>query len=288
MLQGCENSALGAVWKAKVRERTGHPRAGIYTVQNYIKLDFLSPSRSSTQLQLVLRRALVLSVSPLRRLQSFQQLLTIIIKPILCRSVNSLGSMEIEAPTFSALNKPQRHAFILRDQLRFVDSQHLNEFLDGVSNDEPPTYTKVNGAIKPPLTLVTLKEEAKRFDLGNVYLPEENNNVHHVYLVVEDGHIQMRAEDPLPQDEDILDSCPIHGFIARGIVPLFKEKFQLIHARMNRINESRRAAYNMPNEAPALFHEGEVCLYPNRGGSFSIPGRYKHRVNISLTVFRPF
>ena len=168
--------------------------------------------------------------------------------------------MEIEAPAFNALTKPQKRAFIVRDQLRYTDPQHLNEFLNGVSNDEPPTYTKINGVIKPPLTLVTLKEEAKRFDLGNVYLPEENDSVHRIYLIVENGQIQMRAEEPLPQDEDILGSYPIHGFIARGIVPLFREKFQLVHARMNRINEARRAAYSMPNKAPALFHEGEVSL----------------------------
>jgi hypothetical protein len=40
---------------------------------------------------------------------------------------------------------------------------------------------------------------------------------------------------------------------------MFKEKFQVIFARMNKINEARRAAYNMPNQAPFLFHEGEVC-----------------------------
>lgn len=173
--------------------------------------------------------------------------------------------MEIEAPTFNGLTKPQKRALILRDQLRFVDPQHLNEFLNGVSNDEPPTYTKINGVIKPPLTFVTLKEAAKRFDLGNVYLLEENNRVYRIYLVVQNGQIQMRAEEPLPQDEDVLDSYPIHGFIAKSIVPLFREKFQLIHARMNRINEARRAAYNMPNKVQALFHEGEVSLNLGRG-----------------------
>jgi hypothetical protein len=167
--------------------------------------------------------------------------------------------MELQAPTFSALNKPQKRALILRDQLRYVDPQHLNEFIEGLSNDEPPTYTKVNGVIKPELVLVTLKEDAFRFDLGNVLLPEEKNSIHRVYLVVENGQIQMRAEDPLPLDENVLDSQPIHGFIARSTVPLFKEKFQAIYTRMNKINEARRAAYNMPNQAPVLFHEGEVC-----------------------------
>ncbi|KAG9196200.1 hypothetical protein G6011_01321 [Alternaria panax] len=171
--------------------------------------------------------------------------------------------MEIEAPTFISLNKSQKRALILRDQLRFVDPQHLNQFLEGISNDEPPTYTKVNGVIKPELILVTLKEQATHFDLGNVQLPEEQNSIYRVYLVVENGQIQMRAEDPLPQDENVLDSQPIHGFIARTMVPMFKEKFQIIFARMNKINEARRTAYNMPNQAPVLFHEGETLARLN-------------------------
>ncbi|KAL1793536.1 hypothetical protein ACET3X_008518 [Alternaria dauci] len=171
--------------------------------------------------------------------------------------------MEMEAPTFNSLNKSQKRALILRDQLRFVDPHHLNEFLDGISNDEPPTYTKVNGTIKPPLVLVTLKEEATCFDLGNVQLPEEQNAIYRVYLVVENGHIQMRTEDPLPLDENVLDSQPIHGFIAQTMVPMFKEKFQTIFARMNKINEARRAAYNMPNQAPVLFHDGETLARLN-------------------------
>ncbi|KNG45107.1 hypothetical protein TW65_98124 [Stemphylium lycopersici] len=166
--------------------------------------------------------------------------------------------MDIAAPTFNSLNKPQKRALILRDQLRYVDPKHLNEFLEGVINDEPPTYTKINGVIKPELTFVTLKEKATRFDLGNVLLPENNNAIQRVYLVVDNGEIQMRAEDPLPQDENVPDSLPIHGFIARGTVPLFREKFQAIYTRMNSINEARRAAYKMPNQAPVLFHEGET------------------------------
>jgi hypothetical protein len=168
--------------------------------------------------------------------------------------------MEISAPTFDSLNKPQKRALILRDQLRFVEPQHLNSFIEGLSNDEPPTYTLVNGVIKPELVFVTLKEEASRFDLGNVILPEENNSVHRVYLLVEDGQVQMSAEDPLPLDENVLDSLPIHGFIARSTVPLFKKKFHTIYTRMKKINEARRAAYSMPTQAPVLFNDGEVCL----------------------------
>lgn len=166
----------------------------------------------------------------------------------------------IAAPTFSALNKPQKRALILRDQLRYVDPTHLNTFIEGLSNDEPPTYTRVNGVVKPDLVFVTLKEEATRFDLGNVILPEEKNAIHRIYLVVEDNQVQMHVEDPLPLEEDELDSHPIHGFIARGMLPLFKEKYQILYMRVNKINEARRAAYNMPYQAPVLFDDGEVCL----------------------------
>ncbi|KAI4678084.1 uncharacterized protein J4E88_006603 [Alternaria novae-zelandiae] len=161
------------------------------------------------------------------------------------------------APTFSALNKPQKRALILRDQLRYVDPTHLNTFIEGLSNDEPPTYTRVNGVVKPDLVFVTLKEEATRFDLGNVILPEEKNAIHRIYLVVEDNQVQMHVEDPLPLEEDELDSHPIHGFIARGMLPLFKEKYQILYMRVNKINGARRAAYNMPYQAPVLFDDGE-------------------------------
>ncbi|EUC42699.1 hypothetical protein COCMIDRAFT_102806 [Bipolaris oryzae ATCC 44560] len=171
--------------------------------------------------------------------------------------------MNIAAPTFNALNKPQKRALILRDQLRFVDPQHLNGFLEGVSKNEPPTYTKVNGIIQPELTLVTLKAEATHFDLGNVLLPEEKNSVYRVHLLVENGHIDMRAEDPLPQDDDVLDSVPIHGFIAKGMVPLFRNKFHAIYSQMNKINGARRAAYDMANRAPTPVHDGETLIRLN-------------------------
>ncbi|KAF1934574.1 hypothetical protein EJ02DRAFT_439768 [Clathrospora elynae] len=166
--------------------------------------------------------------------------------------------MEIEAPTFNSLNKPQKRALILRDQLRFVEPRHLDTFIEGLTNDEPPTYRKINGVIQPPLNLVTFKDNATRFDLGNVLFPDENNAVHRVYLVVEDDQIQMRAEEALPLDCANLDSVAIHGFIAGTMVPMFKEKFRAIFAKMNKINEARRAAHSMPNLVQMQFEEGET------------------------------
>ncbi|KAF1850851.1 uncharacterized protein K460DRAFT_240045, partial [Cucurbitaria berberidis CBS 394.84] len=166
--------------------------------------------------------------------------------------------MEIEAPTFNSLNKPQKRALILRDQLRYTEPRHLDTFIEGITDDEPPTYRKINGKVVPTLTLVTIKDTATRFDLGNVFFPEEDNAVHRVYLTVEDGQFEMRTEVPLPKNDANLESVPIHGFIAGGMVQMFKEKFQAIFARKDKINDARRAAYNKPQQPPVKFHEGET------------------------------
>lgn len=168
--------------------------------------------------------------------------------------------MEIEAPTFHSLNKPQKRALVLRDQLRYVEPRHLDSFIEGVTEDEPPTYRKVDGTVIPPLALVTLKPTATRFDLGNVIFPDENNAVHRVYFIVEDGRFETRTEEALPKDDAVLNSVSIHGFIAGGMFPMFKEKFQAIFARTNKINDARRMAFhNMANQPPTQFEEGEVC-----------------------------
>lgn len=161
---------------------------------------------------------------------------------------------------FNQLNKAQKRALILRDQLRYLDPHHLDTFIEGIADEEPPTYTKINGVVRPKLTFVTIKESGTRFDLGNVLLPEQGNAVHRVYLIVENGQIQMRAEEQLPLDDDVLDSVPIHSFIAKNTVALFKQKFQAIYTKMNKINEARRAAYAMPIQPPPMLPEGEVSF----------------------------
>ncbi|KAH9872581.1 hypothetical protein J1614_004974 [Plenodomus biglobosus] len=98
--------------------------------------------------------------------------------------------MEIEAPTFNSLNTPQKRALILRDQLRWLEPHHLDTFIEGLANPEPPHYKKTNSITKPDLVLVTLKESASRFDLGNVIFPEEDSIVLHAYLVLEGGKIE--------------------------------------------------------------------------------------------------
>lgn len=175
----------------------------------------------------------------------------------------------MEMTTLSHLNKPQKRALILRDQLRYKDPQHLDSFLDGISNPEPPHYFRTNGKIQPLLREVTLKDSATRYDLGNVIFPDEGNAVYHAYLTVEGNCFEMRTSKPLPRDDGDLDSVPIHCFIAKGIIPLFKEKFETIFARKTAINEARRLAYKIPNVPAARFQEGEVGCY----GSVHVPNR---------------
>jgi hypothetical protein len=164
-----------------------------------------------------------------------------------------------DAPMLAHLNKPQKRALILRDQLRYLEPAHLDTFLDGISADEPPTYKNINGAIHPPFAQVIIKDGATRFDLGNVLFPEEGQMTYRAYLTVEDDRFEMRTENALPEDDAELSSIAIHRFVAENMFPLFKTKYKAIHARMEKINEARRVAYNMLNHPPARFIDGEVC-----------------------------
>lgn len=163
-----------------------------------------------------------------------------------------------DVPTLACLNKSQKRALILRDQLRYLEPAHLDTFLSDITADEPPTYKHVNGAVFPPLAQVTIKEEATRFDLGNVQFPEHGGEIHRTYLTVENGRFEMRTEDALPEDDADIASVGIHRFVAENMFPLFKAKYKAIHARMEKINEARRVAYNMLNHPPARFEDGEV------------------------------
>jgi hypothetical protein len=170
-------------------------------------------------------------------------------------------NMETEAPTFHSLNKPQKRALILRDQLRYLDAVHLDSFIEGVADPEPPAYRRINGTVYPPLVMVTLKDTATRYDLGNVHFENDisgANGIYRAYLTVENGSFELRTEDALPPDEANLASVPIHVFIARTMVSMFETKFQAIWARRNQINELRQVAFNMTGQPADEFQEGEV------------------------------
>jgi hypothetical protein len=171
-------------------------------------------------------------------------------------------NLATEAPTFYSLNKPQKRALLLRDQLRYTDAHHLDSFIEGVGDPEPPAYRRSNGAIYPPLVMVTLKDSATRFDLGNVHFENDisrANGIYHAFLTVENGSIELRTEQALPADDANLDSVPIHVFIARTMVSMFEAKFKAIWARRSQINELRQVAFDMTDQPVEEFQEGEVC-----------------------------
>jgi hypothetical protein len=172
------------------------------------------------------------------------------------------ANMEVVAPTFHALNKPQKRALLLRDMLRYTEPRHLDTFIEGIVDDEPPTYKRINGTVYPPLVFVALKGSAKRFDLGNVRFDndrEVGSGIYRAYLTIEGEALQLRTEEALPADEANLDSVPIHNFIAKTMVPMFEAKFKAIWARKNQINEIRQVAFNMSTQPAEEFHAGEVC-----------------------------
>jgi hypothetical protein len=168
-----------------------------------------------------------------------------------------------DAPTFSGLNKPQRRALILREELRYQDNRHLDTFIEGISAEEPPTYTRQNGTVYPPLTEVKLKDTATRFDFGNVHFDTDvvlGTGVFHTWLVVEGGRFELRTDEPLPPDDQVIESVPIYAFIAKQMAPLFEQKFRAIWARKNQINEIRQVAFNLADSQPVdEFQAGEVC-----------------------------
>lgn len=168
------------------------------------------------------------------------------------------------APTFHGLNKVQRRALVLRDNLRWLDPRHLDCFLEGLNEYEPPGYKRINGTVVPPLVMITLKEHASRFDLGNVeFFPKDKPivpGVYHTFLTVENGAFEMRREESMPQHDAVLESLPVHSYIAGTMRPLFEIKFKAIWARMKQINEMRQVAYSMvENEPVDEFVQGEVC-----------------------------
>lgn len=168
----------------------------------------------------------------------------------------------VNAPTLNSLNKPQKRALIMRDQLRFETEHRLDDFIQGIAPIEPPAYKSINGTVYPALEQVTLKDIATRFYLGNVHFENDaslGNGIYQAYLTFEDGRFEIRTAEALPVDEDNLYSVPIHAFIAKNMVPMFEDKFKAIHKRVQQINEVREAAFKSAEKPVEQFKEGEVC-----------------------------
>ncbi|KAH4938746.1 hypothetical protein HBI46_125740 [Parastagonospora nodorum] len=197
-------------------------------------------------------------------------------------------NIAVEAPTFHSLNKAQKRALMLRDQLRWTDIPHLNEFICGLSDNEPPAYKRINGAVYPPLVMVTLRPSATRYDLGNVHFDTASDQgpagIYRAYLTVEDDTFELRTEDALKPDEANLETVPIHSFIAKTMVGLFEAKFRTIWERKNKINQLRRSAFEIASKAPVeeAFRVGQTLsrLDPERAaqnGSTALVKKAKKR-----------
>ena len=174
-----------------------------------------------------------------------------------------------ELPSIAHMNRPQKRALILRDQLKFLDTKHLDAFLVGVGDPEPPSYQMINGKLHPPFAEVTLREGATRYDLGNVQFTKDlrDDRVSRVHFMVEQGNCEMSESEALPVRDDSLHSVPIHSFIIAQMIPLFMKKYEAIDTRKRSLNELRQVARNALNQQKIRTSPGkvsELALYQRK------------------------
>jgi hypothetical protein len=165
------------------------------------------------------------------------------------------------APSVAHMNRPQKRAFILRDKLKWLDAKHLDSFLAGMSDPEPPNYRLMNGKLHPPFTEVTLKEDATRLNLGNVIFTRgQHEHISQVYFMIDKGNCEMSESEALPEKDDDLDSVPIHVFIVQQMIPLFMKKYEAIENRKRSLNSLRQAARDGVNRQKVRINPGQVCI----------------------------
>jgi hypothetical protein len=162
--------------------------------------------------------------------------------------------------SFEHMNRAQKRAFILRDQLKYEEEQHLDVFIDGICNPEPPRYRRTSNGVQPPYEQVTIKHSTTRFDLGNVEFSDKS--VRRVFLVCVGNSYEMHESDAISPDEDNFNSVPLNYYVAQNIMPSFKKKYEAIYARVQRINDVRQhmweQARTRPPKTPSRFKEGKV------------------------------
>jgi hypothetical protein len=165
-----------------------------------------------------------------------------------------------ELPSIAHMNRPQKRALILRDQLKFLDTKHLDTFLAGIGDPEPPNYKVVNGRLHPPFSEVTLREGATRLDLGNVQFTEGQREwVSRVHFMIEQGKCEMSESEALPERDDDLNSVTIHSFIVKQMIPLFMKKYEAIDTRKRSLNELRQVARGALSQQKIHINPGKVC-----------------------------
>jgi hypothetical protein len=164
-----------------------------------------------------------------------------------------------ELPSIAHMNRPQKRAFILRDQLKWLDVKHLDSFLAGIEDPEPPNYKLINGRVYPSFTEITLKETALRLDLGNVLFTDgQRERISRVHFIIENGNCEMSESDALPEKDDDLDSVSIHVFIAKQMIPLFMKKYEAIDNRKCSLNSLRQVARDGVNQQKTRINPGLV------------------------------
>ncbi|KAF2012701.1 hypothetical protein BU24DRAFT_494659 [Aaosphaeria arxii CBS 175.79] len=158
-------------------------------------------------------------------------------------------------------NRAQLRTQTMKEELKNVEPTHLDMFLSGIANREPPIYQIIDGKVQPPLATVIIKEDANRYDFGNVSLCEEaGGGVHHVWVTIENGHAEAHVKEPLPRDPGdlltavILDSVFVHLF------ELWKQKYEAIQLHARQVNEARSVAHHAANMQREIFPYGETIM----------------------------
>ncbi|KAF2738577.1 hypothetical protein EJ04DRAFT_40733 [Polyplosphaeria fusca] len=147
------------------------------------------------------------------------------------------------------LNKKQKRIHELKNQLDNSMTEHLNTFLDGVAEIEPPKYRDVDGVVMPSLVQIKLKEGANVLDLGNVYFSEDNVT-RRVKMSIEKGRLKTIKLDPLPEDSLNPPSNPIHAHFVKGMEALWKAKYQWIRDHCDTLNLARSFMHNSVKIVP--------------------------------------
>jgi hypothetical protein len=160
----------------------------------------------------------------------------------------------------SYLNAAQNRAQTIKEELKRRDIDHLHSFIDGISDPEPPNYRKINGIVQPPLTMVTLKEGASNYHVGNVRFGEEDNDIQDVTLGVNTGEVEIHLNDALPEDSRNPLSVPVLDAVIVDLVPLWAEKYKAIKERVMQINDVRTFTHNCPNQPQPRLTYGKVSL----------------------------
>ncbi|KAF1971890.1 hypothetical protein BU23DRAFT_600103 [Bimuria novae-zelandiae CBS 107.79] len=171
-----------------------------------------------------------------------------------------LDPLQLEA--FDHMNRAQKRAFILRDQLKYTEPHYLDIFIQGISNPEPPQYRRTSSGVQPPYEEVTVKGSAKSFDLGNVEF--QDKSVRRIYLTCQDDEYEVHDADVIPENDDVLNSVPINYYVAQNTMPQFKAKYEAIHARVQELNDKRQLMYEQarskPPKTPTRFKEGKTFV----------------------------